>query len=224
MVGILYKNKDFVVINKAVGVPSQMDTGLDTDAMTATSQILKSLGERSELWLIHRLDRVVGGLLVFARNKSSAAALSKIVSDSLMEKEYIAVVEGEAPGGEMCDFLYKDARQGKSFAVDSERKGAKKARLEYTPLAVSETDRGIKTLVRIRLHTGRHHQIRVQFSSRGMSLVGDGKYGSRDNKAKTPALFASRLAFSLGGEKFDLCILPDITKYPWSLFDKECYK
>ena len=224
MVEIVYKNKDFVVINKAVGIPSQSDTSGDTDAMTATGELLNSLCEPSDLWLIHRLDRVVGGLIVFARNKTAAAALSKTVSTSLMGKEYLAVVEGKAVGGEMCDFLYKDARQGKSFVASGERRGAKRAELEYTPLSVCETERGFKTLVRIRLHTGRHHQIRVQFSSRGMSLVGDGKYGSRDNKAKTPSLFAHSLVFSLDGEKYDFCALPDIKKYPWSLFSEECYK
>ena len=224
MVEIVYKNKDFVVVNKEVGTPSQSDVSGDADAMSATGEMLKGLGETPDLWLIHRLDRVVGGLLVFARNKESAAALSKIVADSLMEKEYIAVIEGEAQGGEMCDFLYKDSRQGKSFVVSGERRGAKRARLEYTSLFAIECERGVKTLVKILLHTGRHHQIRVQFSSRGMALVGDGKYGSRDNKAKTPSLFASRLAFSLGGEKYNFCALPDIKKYPWSLFSEECYK
>ncbi len=224
MVEILYKNKNLVVINKPVGMPSQKDPSLDTDAMSATGEELKKLGEPSLLWLVHRLDRVVGGVLVFARNKEYAARLSSLASGSLMEKEYIAVVEGEAPGGELCDLLYKDARQGKSFVVDRERRGAKEARLKYSRIAVCETERGVRSLVRIRLETGRHHQIRVQFSSRGMTLLGDGKYGNHDNRAKTPSLFASRLAFTVGGERVSVFATPDLTEYPWSLFDKELYK
>ncbi len=224
MVEIVYKNENFVVINKPVGIPSQQDTSLDADAMTQAADILKSLGEPSDLWLIHRLDRVVGGLLVFARNKGYAARLSELVQKNLLTKEYLAVAEGELTCGEMSDYLYKDARQGKSFVVDGERCGAKLARLEYSRIAVAETEKGVKTLVKVRLHTGRHHQIRAQFSSRGHSLVGDGKYGSHDNRAKTPSLFSAHLGFNIGGKAFDFKISPDITKYPWSLFSEEDFK
>ena len=104
------------------------------------------------------------------------------------------------------------------------RRGAKEASLEYVPLAEYAGEVGIRTLVRVKLHTGRFHQIRVQFASRGMSLVGDGKYGSRDNRAKMPALFATRLAFKTKNEKVDVEKLPDISAYPWSLFVGEDYK
>ena len=224
MVEIVYKNKNFVVINKPVGIPSQSDTSNDADAMTLTSDILKGLNESSDLWRIHRLDRVVGGLLVFARNKAYAARLSDMVQKNQMTKEYLAVVEGELTSGEMSDYLYKDARQGKSFVVDSERRGAKLARLEYERIVSKETEKGVKTLVKVRLHTGRHHQIRAQLSSRGHSLVGDGKYGSHDNKAKTPSLFSYRLTFNIGGEDASFSIAPDITKYPWSLFSEDNFK
>ena len=223
MTQIIHKTKNFVIINKPAGVPTQSDTTGDEDAMTMTSRMLSSQGEPSDLWLVHRLDRVVSGLVVFARSKAFAAALSELVGGRGMEKEYLAVVEGRALGGVMRDLLYKDSKKGKAFVVDTERRGAKKAELEYTPLAFIETERGIRTLVRIRLHTGRFHQIRAQFATRGMSLVGDGKYGSHDNKAKMPALFASRLAFTVKDEKIDVALLPDISAYPWSLFKKESY-
>lgn len=223
MVEILFKSREFIIILKPCGVPTQSDTSGDDDAMSITSRMLSEGGEPSDLWLVHRLDRVVGGTLVFARSRESASALSALVGGAGMEKEYIAVVEGKAEGGVLRDFLYKDAKKGKAFVV-SERKGANEALLEYTPLAVIETEKGVRTLVKIKLHTGRFHQIRAQFSSRGMPIVGDGKYGSHDNKAKFPALFARRLAFEIKGKRNEAFALPDLAEYPWSLFGGENYQ
>lgn len=216
---ILYKNKELVAVYKPAGVPSQSDLTGDLDAMALASQKLAELGEANQLWLVHRLDRVVGGVLVFARSKDVAACLSAFVGGVGMKKEYLAVVHGEAPGGHLLDYVYKDARQGKAFVVKEGKSGAKKAELEYTPIACAQTDKGILTLVRITLFTGRFHQIRVQLSSRGMSIVGDGKYGSHDNRAKMPALFASGLEFTYKKELFSISRLPDTEAYPWTLFD-----
>ena len=224
MLRILHKSKSLVIIYKPQGIPTQSDTSGDADAMSLTSDMLREASEPHALWLVQRLDRVVGGLIVFARNKETAAELSALVGGNGMEKEYYAVVEGECEGGELRDYIYKDSAKGKAFIVDTERKGAKAASLEYTPLVKVETEKGIRTLVKIKLHTGRFHQIRVQFSSRGLPLVGDGKYGSHDNTAKTPALLAARLAFKTKKEKIDIKKLPDIDVYPWSLFDEEFYK
>ena len=224
MLDIMYKNKNLVVVYKPAGMPTQSDTSGDMDAMSMTRDELSRLGEPSELWLVHRLDRVVGGLVVFARNKRTAAKLSELVGGHGMEKEYLAVVEGRADGGILQDYIYKDSAKGKAFVVDKARKGAKMAELEYSAIAEADTERGIYTLVKIKLHTGRFHQIRVQFASRRMSLVGDGKYGSHDNKSKMPALFAARLAFKTENEEADVRRLPDINEYPWSLFDKENYE
>ena len=219
MIELLYKNEKLAVIFKPAGMPSQSDTTGDGDAMSATARLLKSLGENSELWLVHRLDRVVGGVIVFARSKTAAAELSSLVGGNGMIKEYFAVVEGTAVGGTFVDFLYKDARQGKAFVVKEGKRGAKRAELDYTPISTVETERGEYTLVRIKLHTGRFHQIRAQFASRGFPLVGDGKYGSRDNKSKMPSLFAYSLSFEINKEKFNIKKLPDTSLYPWSLFD-----
>ena len=218
MLEIIDINRDFVVVEKPVGMPSQSDPSGAVDAMTETARLLSERGEPSSLWLVHRLDRVVGGLLVFARNKRAAAVLSELFSLHGAEKCYLAVTEGDAPGGELCDLLYKDAAKGKSFVVERKRAGVKEARLTYEKIAAVQTDSGIRTLVDVRLMTGRFHQIRAQFSSRGLSLVGDGKYGSRDKGAHAPALFAYRLAFSLGGKKYEFSRLPDSNVYPWSLF------
>ncbi len=205
-------------------MPTQSDASGDDDAMSLTSAALRSLGEPSELWLVHRLDRVVGGLIVFARNKRCAALLSELVGGNGMDKEYLAVADGfVGDEGELVDYIFKDSAKGKAFVVDSARRGAKDAKLEYTLLACSEGERGAKSLLRVKLQTGRFHQIRVQFASRKAPLTGDGKYGSRDNRSKMPALFAFRLAFDINGKKTDVRILPDTREYPWCLFEKEVY-
>ncbi len=224
MIEILKKTKNYVIIYKHAGVPSQSDPSGDPDAMSLTSKALKEQGEGDRLWLIHRLDRVVGGVMVFARSKSSAAALSEMVKQRLLTKEYYAVVDGIAEGGAFDDLLYKDASKGKSFVVDRERAGVKKARLSYKKLSAVKTDKGEKTLVYITLDTGRFHQIRTQFSYRGMPIVGDGKYGSHDGKAHGIALFASHIEFDIGHDHADISILPSRDIYPWSLFSPEDYK
>ena len=147
-----------------------------------------------------------------------------MVGGNGMSKEYFAVVEGECSDGEMRDYIFKDSQKGKAFVVSGERRGAKHASLEYKVLGKCETDRGVRSLVRIKLHTGRFHQIRVQFSSRGLPLSGDGKYGSHDNRAKMPALFSCGLGFTLNNKSISAKALPPISEYPWSLFDKECFE
>ena len=224
MVEILYKSANAIVIYKAPGIPSQSDPSGDLDAMTITSEKLRLNGENSKLWLIHRLDRVVGGLLIFARNKKYAAILSEYVKERLLTKEYYAVVDGETDDAVLENFLYKDARASRSFVIDKERQGAKQARLSYRSLARVDTDKGTKTLVYVTLDTGRFHQIRAQLSHAGYPICGDGKYGSHDNKAKKIALMASHLSIDIPGEKIDVCRLPDREIYPWSLFDDEDYK
>ena len=223
MIEIISKTKDYVIIYKPVGIPSQSDPSGDKDAMTMCSEILRQNGESSELYLIHRLDRVVGGLIVFARNKKSSATLSSLVAEHNITKEYFAVVEGRAEGGIMRDYLYKDATLGKAFVTDRKRSGVKEAELEYTALDTVSLDNREISLVRVRLKTGRFHQIRAQFSSRRMPLIGDKKYGSRDFKAKSPSLFATRLAFCFNGKEVSESKLPDLSVYPWSLFEEEKY-
>ena len=220
---ILFKNKDFLIVNKPAGMPSQSDTSGDKDAMSLASEMLSDEGERPELYLIHRLDRVVGGLLVFARNKKSAAELSRLVSGEGIGKEYIAVIDGYLEGGRLNDYLYKDARASKAFVVDRKRAGVKEAELSFEPVMSTDTEKGVKTLVKVRLKTGRFHQIRAQFSSRKAPICGDGKYGSKDNRAHFPALFAYKLSFELFGENTEIGAVPDTESYPWCLFDKNIY-
>lgn len=223
MIEIVRLSKDYVIIYKPSGTLSQSDPSGDKDAMTECSEILRARGEGDTLYLVHRLDRVVGGLLVFARNKKSAAALSALVAGDGLNKEYYAVVSGDAPGGVMKDYLYKDATLGKAFVTDGKRRGVKEAELEYITLDRVIYNSTPLSLVKIRLKTGRFHQIRAQFASRKMPLIGDKKYGSRDFKAKMPSLFATSLGFEIDGEKIVASKLPDLDEYPWSLFEEEKY-
>ena len=142
--------------------------------------------------------------MVYARTKQAAATLSKAVQDGLMVKEYVAMVHGTPPeSDDWTDLLWKDSKKNKVFVVKRERGGVKKARLEFRRLTAGE-----ESLVRIRLYTGRSHQIRVQFSSRGFPLVGDHKYGSRDEKT-APMLFSCRITFPWKGQSKVFESLPD---------------
>ncbi len=220
---IIFKNKNVVVINKPSGTPTQSDPTGDADAMSLTSAELASAGELSDLWLVHRLDRGVGGLVAFARNKKSAAVLSESVRERSMTKCYIAVVEGVLDEGVMEDLLIKDARTSKAYVVSRERAGAKHASLEYRAIGKVTTENGERTLVHIKLNTGRFHQIRVQLASRKHPIVGDVKYGSADRKERGIALFAHSLDFVVFGKKVEARSLPRLDLYPWSLFDRSIY-
>lgn len=190
---ILYSDKQIVVCIKPVGLDSEAEL---------PAALKEQLG--GEFFPIHRLDKNVGGVMVFARTKPAAAALSKAVQDGTMVKEYVAMVHGCPPEqGDWEDLLFKDSSKNKVFVVKKERRGVKKARLTYKRLT-----EGTESFVRIRLYTGRSHQIRVQFSSRGFPLVGDHKYGSRDDKT-APMLFSCALSFPMGGKSMHFEALPD---------------
>ena len=193
---ILYSDNQIIALVKPVGLDSEKEL---PDALKA------ELG--GEIFPIHRLDKNVGGVMVFARTKQAAAALSKAVQEGAMVKEYVAMVHGTPPeNGDWEDLLWKDSSKNKVFVVKRERRGVKKARLEFQRLTVNE-----ESLVRIRLHTGRSHQIRVQFSSRGFPLVGDHKYGSRDEKS-APMLFSCKITFPWKDQPKVFEALPDWAK------------
>ena len=170
MLSILTGDSSLIFCIKPPGILSQAAPGQEESMLTL---LQAQLG--GPVWPIHRLDRGVGGVMVFARTQPAAAALSQAVAQHLVQKEYLAILCGrpEQEEGELRDLLYKDSARGKSFVVYRMRKGVKEASLSYRLLAEAEG----RSLVLIRLHTGRSHQIRVQFASRGMPLIGDGKYG-----------------------------------------------
>ena len=181
---ILFSDRNIAVCIKEVGLDSEKEV---------PAALIEQLG--GEIFPIHRLDKNVGGVMVYARTKQAAASLSRAVQEGSMVKEYVALVHGTPPEqGDWEDLLWKDSSKNKVFVVKRMRGGVKKARLDFRRLTAGDS-----SLVRIRLHTGRSHQIRVQFSSRGFPLVGDHKYGARDD-SPAPMLYSCRIQFPYRGE------------------------
>ena len=170
---ILFENKNLIFAVKPRGISSQS---------TESADMLSILSEHTgtDIFCVHRLDIATGGVMVYAKNKKHAALLSSAFAENSVDKRYLAIVCG-APrkSGTLEDILWHDKTKNKSFVVKSERKGAKYAKLEYNTIAEKEIGSALYTLVEIKLHTGRTHQIRVQFASRGYPLAGDGKYGGK---------------------------------------------
>ena len=190
---ILFHDPDIAVCVKPVGMDAEHDV---PDALA------RELG--GSIYPVHRLDKNVGGVMVYARSARAAADLSRAVQNGQMIKEYVALVHGTPPEtGALTDLLFKDSRKNKVFVVKKQRAGVKEARLVYRVLAS-----GAESLVHIRLYTGRSHQIRVQFSSRGFPLVGDHKYGSRAKQTE-PMLCSCRITFPFKGRTVSFSSLPD---------------
>jgi len=186
---IVYEDHDIVVVFKEANVMTQSDEKGQANLLDELSDYYKM-----PIYLIHRLDFQVSGLLVFAKSKKAAAILSETVSEhTKFMKEYHARVYGtlELKEGTLEDYIYKDAKQKKAYVVKNDRKGAKKAILDYK---VVEEDNE-SSLLHIVLHSGRFHQIRVQFASRKHPLFGDGKYGAKDHE-KRIHLCATHLGFN----------------------------
>lgn len=203
-VKILYEDTDIIVCVKPQGMPSQSDKTRDLDMVNYLKNYIyekEELEEEPYIAVVHRLDRPVAGIMVFARNQKAASILSDQVQDGEMEKDYQAVLTGELPDteGVFIDYLVKDGKTNTSKVVKKGIKGAKKAELRYEVLDVIETEEGLFSYVLIELITGRHHQIRVQMASRGAGIWGDTKYNERFRKTKRVyrqiGLFAARLSF-----------------------------
>lgn len=193
---ILYSDKNIAVCVKPVGLDSEKEV---------PAALTEALG--GECFPLHRLDRNVGGVMVYARHTQAAAALSRAIQEGSMVKEYVAMVHGTPPErGDWTDLLWKDSQKNKVFVVKRMRGGVRQARLEFDLLRGGET-----SLVHVRLHTGRSHQIRVQFASRGFPLVGDHKYGARDS-SPAPMLFSCRITFPLEGQNMVFEALPEWAK------------
>lgn len=189
----LYSDKDLAVIVKPVGLDSEKQV---------PEEIKAAIG--GEVFTVHRLDKNVGGVMVYARTKAAAAALSRAIQEGTMVKEYVALVHGVPPeNGDWEDLLFKDSAKNKVFVVKRQRAGVKKARLEFVRLREGDV-----SLVRVRLHTGRSHQIRVQFASRKFPLVGDHKYGSKDD-ASAPRLFSCCITFAFRGKTMRFEKMPE---------------
>ncbi len=208
-ISVLYQDERLLVCVKPAGLLSERGG-------------LPELLERQcggQIFPVHRLDREVGGVMVYARDRGTAAALSALIAARRMEKEYLAVVEGipEAAEGELRDLLYHDAAKNKSYVVKRERKGVKQAALSYRLIETKETEQGSLSLLRVRLHTGRSHQIRVQFASRRLPLAGDARYGSRLRGGI--ALWSVSLRFPDPADGAERCFTaPPPASWPWEQF------
>lgn len=207
---ILEKQAEYIILCKAPGEECEHEL---------PERIVAELG--GESYCVHRLDRAVGGIMVYARTKAAAAALGEQMQNGSFEKEYLAAVSGtpSEESGEFVDFLFKDSLKGRAFVVKTKRSGVKEARLSYRVLGTADYSERGAALVRVKLHTGRFHQIRCQFAARQMPLLGDGKYGSRE-KGCSVALFSCRIAFShpKTHERVEYTAAPDRV-FPWDLFE-----
>lgn len=218
---ILYEDKYLIVAEKPVGVESQVSSKNQTDMPTLLSDYRREKGEDAYIGVVHRLDTATGGVMIYSKRADMTGKLSALVQSGDYQKTYLAVVHGEPEEkeGEMRDLLYHDKMKNKSFVVSKARAGVKEAILNYRVLKTVIRENGEKmSLCEIDLVTGRTHQIRVQFASRKMPLVGDGKYGSRDNKA-TCALWSHKVRFTHPVTKKVIeCESSPDGGYPWNQF------
>lgn len=204
MIEILYEDEDLVFCVKPVGISSETEL---------PARLKEQIG--SEIFTLHRLDTPVGGVMVYAKNKKTAAAISRKISDNTdFHKTYLTVCEGtfDEDKGRMEDFLFKDSKKNKSFVAKKERKGVKRAALSYCVIGSSKFKGKVCSLVSVTLETGRSHQIRVQFASRKHPLLGDGKYGSKINCPI--ALFSHRI--ETDGKSYSKNPPEEI---PWNIFE-----
>lgn len=195
MLKVLYEDNHIIVVIKPYNIPSQSDKTNDIDMLSLVKEYIKEKYQKPGnvyVGLVHRLDRPVGGIMVFAKTSKAASRLSESIRNKSFSKTYLAVVNGkfEKQNGILENYLWKDEALNMSKVVSKDKKGAKLARLTYEVLA----EKNDLSLVKINLETGRHHQIRVQFSNAGYSLYGDQKYG-KGSMGKQIALWAYRLEF-----------------------------
>ena len=213
---VLYEDNHLIIVEKEPNIPAQADKTCDQDMLTLVKNYIKEkYNKPGEVYigLVHRLDRPVGGIMVFARTSKSASRLSEQIRNKDFKKKYLAIVDGkfEESKGALEDYLYKDERNNISKVVNQNKKNSKLAKLDYEVL--NYDDKRNLTLVKINLHTGRHHQIRVQMANANHSLYGDQKYGTR-GKNKQIRLWAYEVTFMHPIKKETITI----TDYPdWTM-------
>ena len=194
---VIHEDNHIIVVEKPVNIPSQGDKTGDVDMLSIIKAYLKEKYNKPGevyLGLVHRLDRPTGGVMVFAKTSKAASRLSEQVRNKEFHKQYLCIIDGkmENSKGTFKDYLYKNERANTSRIAKPNEKNAKEAILDYEVIKYNEEIN--LSVIKVNLHTGRHHQIRVQFSSRKHSLYGDQKYGTR-GKGKQLALWAYSLSF-----------------------------
>ncbi len=202
---ILYRDKNCIVAQKDIGIICE-----DTSENSVPALLRAQIG--ADTFPVHRIDKVAGGALLLGLSPVSADRLRSAGFD----KEYLFITVGtpKEPKGEYRDLLYHDTRTNKSFVVKKLRRGVREAVLEYEVITTKENH----SLVKAKMLTGRTHQIRLQFSSRGTPLYGDRRYGGAGDKT---ALWSYKLTFTSGGKTHSVISLPPVNEYPWSLFGEE---
>ena len=209
---VIYEDNHIIVVEKLVNIPSQQDKTGDLDMLTIIKNYLKNKYDKPGnvyLGLVHRLDRPVGGVMVFAKTSKAASRLSEQVRNKELKKEYLVVTDGkwEKDSDVLEDYLWKNEKNNLSKVVDENKKNAKYAKLEYKVLKYNK-DIDLSVL-KINLYTGRHHQIRVQLSNIGHSIYGDQRYG-KIGKNKQIALWAYKLTIlhPIKKEKMEFVSIP----------------
>ncbi|NBI28049.1 RluA family pseudouridine synthase [Chengkuizengella marina] len=220
---IIFEDNHILIVEKPINIPTQQDSSRDIDLLNLLKQDIKKRYNKPGnvyLGLVHRLDRPVGGVMVFAKTSKAASRLSNAIRTHQLQKEYIAVIHGSPSKhkGKLIHYLKKDTSINKVFSVSKNEKNSKEAILEYE---VKGFNNGL-SFVQIRLHTGRSHQIRVQFSEIGCPLYGDQKYGEKISKKNQQlALWSKRISFfhpTLKKEVEFFSIPP--SEYPWNMWEE----
>ena len=207
---ILYQDQDILVCIKPARVLSTDEPGGLPDL------VREALGDpKADVRTVHRLDRVVSGVMVLARNPRAASELSRQIREDTFHKEYLAVVHGvPEPEGTLRDLLYRDKARKMTMVTQVPAKGVQEAVLDYRRLA----DNSNLSKVQVKLHTGRTHQIRVQFSSRGYPLVGERKYCTLEDPCEI-ALWSHKIGFTHPGSGQWVTFAKEPPEcYPWILF------
>ena len=224
MMHLLYCDNVIAVCEKPAGCLAE--AGSEKNLPALLQQTLRDKGEADPVFTVHRLDREVGGLTVLGRTHEAASKLIEQFGAHQIDKEYYAVLKGvpEQAHAVWEDLLFRDAANNKTYVVKRTRKGVREAKLEYRVLETTMDEGQPISLVRIRLFTGRTHQIRAQFSARKLPLIGDGRYGGKDRRCSI-ALFSCVLGFNHPetGRRMRFYQRPDLTQFPWNQFSRDAY-
>jgi 23S rRNA pseudouridine1911/1915/1917 synthase len=219
---VLFEDNQIIVVEKPFNIPSQGDKTGDVDMLSMVKDYVKEKYNKPGnvyIGLVHRLDRPTGGVMVFARTSKAAGRLSDEIRERKIQKTYLAICNGkfDETKGTMKDYLWKDEKKNTSYVVKASKKNAKEAILDYEVLKYDAKED--VSLVKINLHTGRHHQIRVQFSSRMHALYGDTKYHGKGGNAQL-CLWAYKLSLIHPTTKEELTYidLPE-SKGIWKLIE-----
>ena len=221
---VIYEDNHIIVVEKMVNIPSQADKTEDVDMLSIIKSYLKEKYNKPGnvyLGLVHRLDRPVGGVMVFAKTSKAASRLSEQVRNKTFKKEYLVICNGkmEKEKDTLVDYLWKDEKKNTSYVVKPTKKNAKQAILDYEVLKYDKAQN--LSLLKMNLHTGRHHQIRVQLSSRMHAIYGDNKYHGR-GKGTQICLWAYKLTIihPTTKQKMEFLDLPE-KKGMWNLINEK---